>query len=58
MMGLGRKALRLLMRDRPFRPLHGVRPMPSGASEATTDAGVERFRRMYRSAWFDRKRPE
>jgi hypothetical protein len=57
MMGLGRKALRLLMRDRQFRPLHGVRPMPSGATEATTDAGVERFRRMYRSAWFDRKRP-
>lgn len=57
MMGLGRKALRLLMRDRPFRPLHGVRPMPEGATEATTDAGVERFRRMYRSAWFDRNRP-
>jgi len=57
MMGLGRKALRLLLKDHRFRPLHGVRPMPAGASEATTDAGVERFRRMYRSAWFDRQRP-
>ncbi len=56
MMGLGRKALRLLVQTFDFDPVHRIRPMPEGSAEATTDAGVERFRRMYRSAWFDRNR--
>lgn len=56
MMGLGRKALRQLVKAHDFDPMHRVRPMPAGAGEATTDAGIERFRRMFRSAWFDRNR--
>ena len=56
MMGLGRKALRLLVKAFDFDPMHRIRPMPAGSAEATTDAAIERFRRMYRSAWFDRNR--
>lgn len=56
MMGLGRTALRVLVKAFNFDRLHRVRPMPTGAAEQTTDAGIERFRRMYRSAWFDRNR--